>query len=435
MSGNSGRNSGSPQKGFFKRMLGQEPGDGAKQSNIKQRHPGFKVSDDTVISSVRTARPQEVIISPAVRQLNKDGYYVYNTPEKEDIYVTIQPDSAFFEEEEPVMVRMAGGSFVGAKKDTNTVEVPRMESEPESEPIVYTQPADMFSNASRREALDEIDFNEVIIKKNESFEEEFENAPLFEPSIDEMSEPVYEGSSSLTAEAEIAKTSTEVSDAAFETDISSVEYVSEQEYAVEEVVAAIEDPASDELDVMDVVESTTEAVTDVPAGLYVEGHKPIDAAEADVDESSERSTFVEPALEAETALTSESGCMMSEAVMSPMSYIEGTSALEENDATVMTFEDASDTIAQAPVVFDILDPVADIMRITVPGLHISDVLLEDLSRDWEMHIPDDGLEALDDKFIMMDVPKAEVSKALTISFGFDGSESAVNPDPSVNFRF
>ncbi|MDR0309628.1 MAG: hypothetical protein LBH88_02580, partial [Candidatus Methanoplasma sp.] len=138
MSGNSGYNSGSPPKGFFKRMLGQDQRD-VKQHKVKQRHPGFTASNEAAVTPGRMAKPQEVVISPAIRQINREGYVVFNTPEKQDVYIAIQPETAFFDDEEPEMIKMAGGSFVGGSKHTSSVEIP-MRTEPESEPMVFTQP-------------------------------------------------------------------------------------------------------------------------------------------------------------------------------------------------------------------------------------------------------------------------------------------------------
>jgi hypothetical protein len=213
-------------------MLGQEPSKGAKQVEIKQRHPGFVVSNEAVVTPGRTARPQEVVISPAIKQLNKDGYIIYNTPEKQDVYVTIQPETAFFDDEGPAMVRMAGGSFVGAGRSAERTAMP-IKSEPAHVPMNYSQPADIFSNARRREELEEIDFNEIIIKENTSFEDEIEDSTeFFKPSSGEITDPIME-ESMIIVKQEMAKTSAAEVEAAGP--MVFVDFTEASEYEVEEV--------------------------------------------------------------------------------------------------------------------------------------------------------------------------------------------------------
>ncbi|MCL1810887.1 MAG: hypothetical protein FWG41_01505 [Methanomassiliicoccaceae archaeon] len=477
MSGSSSKNSGSPQKGFFKRMLGQEPSRVVKQSEIKQRHPSFAVSNETAVTPGRTARPQEVIISPAVKQLNKDGYIVYNTQEKQDIYISIQPDMAFFDDEEPGMVRMAGGSFVGGNKHAAPVDI-TVKSEPEPEPMVYDQPADIFSNASRREVHEEIDFGEIIIKKNESFEEEIERTPVFfKPAFEEVYEPVTEEAFRMDMRPEMAKTSSEAVKIE-EPKMPFSGYMEVHEYMVQETMPEMikkEEPKASFSGYREVQEPMAQEtmpemvkkeepkmsfssyremleykppeplekapVTDVPAGLYVDGRKPIDIAEADVEETSERSSFIGMRTEAETAVTSVSAPVAESAV--PLleakdhlclPFFGETEAVTDPSYETIVEED-SGTVAgeQAPIEVD--DPVADIMKLTIPSLHMSEGLIAELAQDWEGAIPDDGLEAYDCKFEPMETPFKEEKAQCTVSFGFEGRESVINPNPSVNFRF
>ena len=421
MSGNSQNNSGSPQRGFFKRMLGQEPSRDAKPE-IKQRHPGFAVSSEAAVTPGRTARPQEVIISPAVKQINKDGYVVYNTPEKQDVYVTIQPESAFFDDEEPVMKRMAGGSFVGGNKQPSAAAVP-VRNEPEPEPIVYDQPADIFSNACRREVFEEIDFNEIIIKKNESFDTEFEEAPVFfKPSSGEVSDPIMEESFGMKSEPETASTSTGEVEAP---KMSFMGYKEVPEYEVDEVPTEIKEAPAEV------------PITEVPAGLYVDGRRPIDTAEADAEGKEEPSSFVEMSAGTEMAMTSEAAPIEEVTVIPRLpDLLSVPAAAEENIPPVICeteVEDVSPTVADAPI--EIVDDVADIMKLTIPELQMSEDMISELSKDIQRNIPEDGLEAHDCMFHLMGSPVKEESGPQAVSFGFEGKESAVDPKPSVNFRF
>ncbi|MCL1979332.1 MAG: hypothetical protein FWG60_04160 [Methanomassiliicoccaceae archaeon] len=404
MSGSSSNNSGSPQKGFFKRMLSQEQGKNAKRTEVKQRHPGFVVSNEAAVTPGRTAKPQEVIISPAVRQLNKDGYIVYNTPEKQDIYISVPPDSVFFEDEEPGMVRMAGGSFVGKDKHSNSVEI-QVRSEPEAESVVYTQPADIFSNAFQKEKYDEIDFNEVILKKNTP-EEETSPLPVFFRPSSEAKVPIME-ESFRTKDHETAETSAATAKIKAPK-VSFVEYMEVPDYELRETPAE------------------RMPVTDVPAGLYVDGHKPIDVAETGAEKGKdELSSFVNTAMEAETALTSATEPMADRAVAAPM-FVENPTAhvpMETETACEMSAEETSETVTEGPI--EVTDPVADIMKLTIPGLDSGEDFMPESANDWEMRIPDDGLEAYDRIF----EPMKAVVKAKAVcaaSFGFEGRESVIN---------
>ena len=456
MSGSSSNNSSSTQKGFFKRMLGQEQSKGSKQKEVKQRHPGFVVSNEAAVTPGRTAKPQEVIISPAVKQLNKEGYIVYNTPEKQDVYISIQPDSAFFEEEEPRMVRMAGGSFVGGNKHSEPAEThSRSEPEPEPEPMTFSQPADIFRNAARRVEHEEIDFNEIIIKKNNDFEVEIELPPaFFKPTFEEKYESVLEGPFKAEVRPEIAKTSSAPVKTEFvEVPITKYREVPEYEVLETELRSSkMEMPKTTSLggfrEVLgyDMQTAPVEKApaAEVPAGLYVDGRKPIDAAKADVVTAAEPLSFIETSMEAETAVTSESAAV--ECVdVTPAPPAEDAAVFipEATEAVERIVEDIiktevpaiSETVTGEPTALEITDPVADIMKLTVPGLHMSEDLISELAQDWERTIPEDGLEAYDCKFEMLKAPAKKETAPCAASFGFEGRESVITRDPSIDFGF
>jgi hypothetical protein len=396
---------------------------------------------------------------------------------------------------------------------------------------MYTQPADIFSNALRREKFDEVDFDEIIIKKNETYEMEYETAPiLYKPSYKDFTEPIEEGSfkmgtapkAVMTSSAEV-KTEHEV--------ISFAGFREEPEYMLQEV--------SDE----------KTPVTEVPAGLYVDGHRQIDSAEADDEETDELSSFKEiMSTEVETAITSESAvagnmatppmdyrchsvpeevgseaemiCDITEEETEPFAMheaveedvepaaiiiqetaeeetepaVEITSEIaadetepemvaveeeptveaisfiigEETDPAVETepemiaveeepavevvievvaeetepavemmpetvAEEVTETVAGVPAQIEVFDEVADIMKITVPGLHMSDDLMQELAQDWQRTIPEDGLEAHDNIFRPMRTPVKEENISCTSSAP-EARRSTGKPDPYFNFR-
>ncbi|MDR0887821.1 MAG: hypothetical protein LBM39_01365 [Candidatus Methanoplasma sp.] len=187
MSGDSSRFSGSIPKGIFKRVLRPEPNtNNVTQVEVKQRHPGFSVSNGTDYDLPgRTARHVEPVSSPGLKQLSGEGYVVYNVKEKEDVYISIQPDSAYFEENEPGFIKMEPGSFVSGQKAPQTSVVSIPEPIRVQQRIEYEQPADIFVNAQRKQtdSVGEIDFNEVIIKKSEEYDADLDGpvTELFNP--------------------------------------------------------------------------------------------------------------------------------------------------------------------------------------------------------------------------------------------------------------
>jgi len=388
-------------------MLGQEPPKTVKQTEVKQKPP-FVVSNVATVTPGRTARPQEVIISPAVKQLNKDGYIIYNTPEKEDIYITVQPETAFFDDEEPQMVRMAGGSFVGNKRSEPVVMPVRREAEVKH--IEYSQPADIFFNAKRREAEEDIDYSEVIIKKNDSFESEMEDAPvLFNPgSYKDIIEPVLEETFQSKKRVKVAATSSEAMEMAMPKDFLTG-YNAEPEYEVQDVTAPTED----------------KMVTETPAGMYVEGNKPIDIAKAGDDETDVISAFMGNLAEEEAAVTSEAMPMTEVA----MPLIPDTQMIEAAKEPVpeMSLETASETVTDAA---ECINETEYVMKLTVPSLRMFDDLFAEMSK--EMEIPDDGLEAYDCKF--RDAP-VRVAAICNESLGSEGNESMFDMFPFADFRF
>ncbi|MCL2295891.1 MAG: hypothetical protein FWC29_02275 [Methanomassiliicoccaceae archaeon] len=443
-------------------MLNSEQSKGAKQSEVKQmevkqRHPAFTVSNDAMVTPGRTVKPQEVIISPAVKQINREGYAIYNTPEKQDIYITIQPESAFFDDEEPRMVRMAGGSFVGAEKHGGSADIP-MKSEQESEHAVYAQPADIFSNACRREKLEEIDFNEVIIKKNEFFETEIEESPvLFSPGYKEIYEPVAEVSFKVVAnEAAVTSSAEAVAEVR---PIAFAGYREVPEYELEEVhvepkakepeAAPVEVKAEEpmvlfsgyrEVPLPEVQEAPVEKtlITEVPAGLYVDAQKPIDIAQAD-DEMSGLSSFVGMvSTETEIAVTSETAPVAEVIPLQSMDILclPAPEEAEPAEETVCetAAEKSSETVTDVSAQIEVFDEVADIMRITIPSLRMSDGLINELSQGWEKTIPDDGLEVFDCIFRPVRAPVKEENVSCMASSGSVVRRPSAKPDPYGIFR-
>jgi hypothetical protein len=440
-------------------MLRSDQSNVARQSNINQRHPAFSVSNDKQVTSERTPKAQETIMSPAVRQLNRDGFVVYNVPERQDVYISIKPDTAFFDEDEPEMVKMESGSFVGSGEKRSTPEIMPKRVEPISgRPVNYTQASDIFVNAGRREALDEIDFNEIIIKSNDNFEEELEAAPLFDPTGGN-SAPFREVNmiSSEFREQTVVPTSTAPVEE-YRQD-TFVEYYEEPAYEVKVVSDApvehyVEVPMS-----APIVESYVEVaplehqtvmsenpkpfveiasyapqrayieVDDTPEGLYVEGHENNNSASMEMESDEELFDFTKVGGEGEVALTSEAETR--DIVFMDTMIPEAEEAVLQEEVLEIP-EEIPGTVASNEV-FEIDDPVADILKLTVPQLYWTEEIMADAD-DVELSFPDDGLESYDEVFRYME-PAAPVEVSSSVSFGFNNPTMDIMRGPSVNFRF
>jgi len=452
-------NSGSSQKSFLKRMLRSDQSNVARQSNINQRHPAFTVSNDKQVTSERVPKPQETVMSPAVRQLNKDGFVVYNVPERQDVYISIKPDTAFFDEDEPEMVKMESGSFVGSGEKRSTPEIMPKRVEPISGRLVnYTQASDIFVNAGRKEVLEEIDFNEIIIKSNDNFDEELEAAPLFDPTGGNTA-PFREINmvSAEFREETVVPTSTAAPAEEYRED-TFVEYYEEPTYEVKVVndapverfievpmiapiVESYEEiaPLEHQVEISEKPRSYVEIanylpqkayieINDTPEGLYVEGHENNNSASMEMESDEESFDFTKVGGEAEVALTSEAETR--DIVFMDMMIPAAEEVLQEEVSEIP--EEVPGTVA-SDVVFEIDDPVADILKLTVPQLYWTEEILED-SDDVEFSIPDDGLESYDEVFRHME-PAAPVEVSSSVSFGFNNPTMDIMRGPSVNFRF
>lgn len=399
-SSNNGNNKAS-QKGFFKRMLNQEESKSAKQVEVKPRHPSFVVTNEATVTPGRVSKPQApgVVISPAVRQLNKDGYVVFNTPEKEDVYITIQPDSAFFDDEEPKMVKMAGGSFVGSKQ-TPSKEMP-IKTEPEAAPVVYTQPADIFSNAARRNAMDEIDFGEVILKKKQAAEAVIEPPPaLFVPNYGGIAPSIIKESYVPEAHHAVAATASAAVDTKGMAPIKV--YREEPEFKVQETPART-------------------PFIEMPSGLYLDGNKANNTAETEDNRMFVIPSFTEASVKAEAVATSEAIPVSIAAQVQPAvaPAPEKVEVVVEDICSTAVKEDSL-TVSNVPAPLEVADLVADIMKLTVPGLHLGEDMMDESAHYKEIAIPDDGLESYDYKFGPMRSSAKKEDTSYASFFGLEG---------------
>ena len=484
--------SGSSQRSFLKRVLRSDESAKATQSNVNTRHPGFKMSSDRSVPG-NPLRP-EVVMSSAVRQVNKDGFIVYNVPESQEVYVTMPSEEAFFDDEEPRMVHMQPNSFVGSDqtRSTDSNTLPKFANVVRSTPQ-YSQAADIFANARRRDEFEDIDYSEVIIKSNDNFDKEIEESESFmqkvmrssrvetpastiemadsfsaeaEPemfnipmqeTVEKYAEPLHAEAepeyinayAGFTEEAPVAEfeeeyiEATEVyrapsnsfSDAPLISESEEIESegtYSEAGFGIDKAFSFMESEVYDvsmdsfvEEPVMaeEIVEDGPEYIDMTPFGLYVEGNAPISGAEVGVDAEDDMSSIVNRGEFTEAALTSE-------VVSEPMGWNMNTVVPEERfEVTDITSEA---TEASAPKIFEIDDPVADMIKLTIPALYVGEEYLDDVN-DVEMAIPEDGLERYDAVFVTIKPLSGPISTSDTSGFGINVREEISNT-LSMNFR-
>ncbi|MDR2846565.1 MAG: hypothetical protein LBV63_04715, partial [Candidatus Methanoplasma sp.] len=308
----------------------------AQQSKMKQRHPGFSVSGGADFNPPgRTAKPIETITSPAFKQLSREGFMVYNVKEKADVYIAIQPDSAYFEEDEPKFIKMEPGSFVSGQKVQQVAEV-ETRPEPVEIKVAHTQSADIFSNARRRLSFEEIDFNEVIIKSNDNFDEELNAHPLFNPG--KGSEELFSSETVPFVKEEVPLAMTSSGATAPAPKEAVIAYSEVNNYSVEVVPAKpVPSPSRDlhsrpirTLDIKKIIRPpvrtavraqpvqdtgdtmfniASEAVrqkdtVEIPVGLYVEKQAPVNEANFGIGNETDTASFIKMGVDLEPVVTS-----------------------------------------------------------------------------------------------------------------------------------
>lgn len=373
-------------KTMFKKVFRQESG----KPNISNRA--------APVSEARY-KPTETEASPGIRQLNKDGFVIYNFPEdqRNDIYVSNPSDKAFFDEDEPILIRVNSDfdNEVGS-------EAAAPEAEYEDDPSIKDIRS-CFVNANEMPKYGEIDLSEVIYKKKPA-----EAAPAAAPA-DELiiEESTVEEPELMTVD--------------HEDDFTGVDGIDEVSVKLEPAAAltsdgaVVEPPVSqniDYIDTPDIVEEN-ERSSDVPAGLYSEGSE--DNNVAVLEEQVPEVTGEFGGMPKEMAVTEAMAAPVQMALpMLPSAEIPKEIKAVESDSTKNE-------------VIEINDKVADILHLTVPGLDEDYMLMASFPVDNDKDYPDDGLEGFDAKF-----KPAPRRAAAAVGFG-TGRFSTIGS--SLNFTF
>lgn len=425
MSKHSNRNSSSSEGGFFKRMLRSELGTCDEHVDVQQRHPGFSVSGESNDSG-RSMKPvMESVVSEGIRELNKEGFVIYNVSDHDDIYISTEPDNVCFEDDGPIMIKMSSEEFDSPQASEAIVAIPA-----ESE-IDVRQASDIFANAEPRPDYGEINLDEIIVK------EHYKCADVSLLELGNSSEFINGEQSMIKSEPEFAETS-----AGAVVDVPKADVIcyedSDDEINLEESV---------------VVMSTQQLKSEVPEGLHLESNVPQNVVDVNmeglVDVGSFDGTGTEAVITSEAVIMSASAKVDLEKLAIPESesretFVKheyfvpefGTPYMKSLPAPVMVGPMAIEALEiKTTKAMKVDDIVADILKITIPGMCYADDLIAE-SEEAYVEIPDDGLEAYDAKFSVSNVKEAVVGdRSSNISFDFEGNKSVKNNGSNVNFTF
>lgn len=338
---NSGKNSGSFARSLFKRAARQEPAQRSVETDARHSISNDSAPAREAMLEQRT-KTTENIVSAGVRNLNKEGFVIYNLPEADEIFVSNPSEAAFMDEDEPYLIRASTEEFHEEHVTAPALNVVR----PQAKEVVISQPADIFANALAKEDLGDIDYTEVIVKKSTGVRE----IPMFDAGY--------------TAKKE------EVESVAFDGKPVGVAMTCSEAAPMPAFRETIEFKE----------ETPAEVETIEVEGLYTENRAPINTARVG---SRVRTAFEGTVIRAR-AMTEGTGVLKMPTMTLPATIVAPV-AVKETEKTVSE-------------VFHVADIVADLLRLTVPSLNDDEKAMADLPLDRDSHIPEDGLESYDAKF-------------------------------------
>lgn len=161
---NSNRDSDSSQRGFLSKVLKSGQSDRTRHRNT--------INSEAVVTKQDAPVTAAPMFESAVRQLDKNGYNIFNIEECADIYIAFPNETVDFDApDEMNFVRAEPDLFVGGSKSIDLPMAPRSSLHAGAEVEDYDQPADIFTGARRRPQYEEVDFNQITFKKKSTVEE------------------------------------------------------------------------------------------------------------------------------------------------------------------------------------------------------------------------------------------------------------------------
>lgn len=120
MSNDSRSDSNGSQKSMFGRMRGQKKAGTDATDTLKKGighlTDSMKNLGNTLQSSLNNAKKEGNVFTRGTRELDQFGYEKYNISEEAEIFISRVPDSAFFNDGDPIMVRTTGEEYVSTSK-------------------------------------------------------------------------------------------------------------------------------------------------------------------------------------------------------------------------------------------------------------------------------------------------------------------------------
>lgn len=154
MSENSLKNSGSLAKGIFRKVLG-----GGRDGTMLSDRCG--TVGRTIMNGARQIAYRNDAVKGTAR-LNREGYMVHNIPEGNEIFVSNPGDAAFFDDDEPSLIRISSEEF-DLHSEEAAVVCTTEERRPEPDRL-----ESMFLNAMSKPEYGEINYDEIIIRSDSS---------------------------------------------------------------------------------------------------------------------------------------------------------------------------------------------------------------------------------------------------------------------------
>lgn len=394
MSGSSGKNGGGLARGLFRKVLG---GDRSIDTGAADKQSAFSSSNDDGFRAI----PAQNAADQGIMQLNKEGFVIYNLPEDNEIFVSRPGDKAFFEEDEPILIKVSTEDFgVPEAVEKSSEQIVQAEAQGAN-----MRAEDLFAHALPRQSFGDIDFNEVIVKQHPIEEAHFKVADVPEqPQLMEL----------------------ENKEEFVDTGMTQVLVPEEQKAmtcdgAVAEPVSMHTINFTDDSGIVEETDYSTDGNIKMnPQGLHTEGSKDINVAEA--EDHVKYSTSFSGEIFKDLALTSE-------AQDRPMQVSSEMPAETHVDSMEIPAVESRSKIVE---IYDVRDIVADILKLTVPELNEDLMTICDLPADIERNIPEDGMESCDAKFNLRVCIKATPVNAVAMDFGRKKIQTIGS---SLNFTF
>lgn len=259
MSNNSRSDSSSSQKSKFAGFrLGRTQSSGEASATLKKeisritdsmRSAGKNIGSSlqSVVKNVSSPKSETNVYSRGIPELDQHGYQKYNLEEDVEIFISMTPDQAFFNEGEQVTVRATEGNTVGhrsaprAEVAVDTMDVPAQKSKGDIfKHAKYGNVEEKFDRSAPNSNVSVQDYSSMFDKMGAGNAAPKVSVKYEEPVVEE---PIAMEAPQVVEDAPemVMDTIEEVPEAV----VDVMEEVSEDVEATNEIVEMIDDPDSD----------------------------------------------------------------------------------------------------------------------------------------------------------------------------------------------